>query len=230
MPTRSPEQRKKIDALEIIKPSDKYCNARIAEGRYCRNVPGYKTDHLGTGRCYLHGGASAGRPIVTGLYSKKLDSNLQTEFDKLVKDPALIDLYSELALTKVFVSQLLNSLRANMLSIEGLDEDEVNEMDDEQVIKKGNWMIQYSNKSESYVPSAELNSFIKIMEMTRKIYKDIVDAETKSMNTLTIRHVYNIISQIKNQMADTCGMCPVRTEIGKRLQQIRIASLDKNES
>lgn len=226
MPKRTPEQRKKIDALEII-PADKSCNARISAGRYCKNLAGFKTDHLGTGRCYLHGGASGGRPIIHGFYSKKLDSTVQDEFDKLVKDPALIDLYSEMALMKVFVGQLLNSIRSKMLTLEDMDEDDVNELSDEEVISNSNWLVQFSGKSETWVPSAELNSFIKIMELTRKIFKDIVDAETKSMNTLTIRNVYQIVSQIKTVMDTTCGSCPIRTEIGKRLTGIKIANLNK---
>lgn len=47
---------------------DWYCNARIREHRvpdewdqdvaYCANKAGFRTDHVGEGRCFLHGGAS----------------------------------------------------------------------------------------------------------------------------------------------------------------------------
>jgi hypothetical protein len=47
---------------------DWYCNAKIREHRvpedwdqdvaYCANKAGFRTDHTGDGRCYLHGGAS----------------------------------------------------------------------------------------------------------------------------------------------------------------------------
>jgi len=50
-------------------PDDEwYCNAHIREHRvpddwdqdegYCANKAGFRTDHVGDGRCYLHGGAS----------------------------------------------------------------------------------------------------------------------------------------------------------------------------
>jgi len=233
MPKRTELEKRAIAALEEKLP-DKFCNARIPtndEGaRYCRNLAGFKTDHLGSGRCYLHGGASGGRPIIHGLFSKKLTSTLQVEYDKLVKDPALIDLYAEMALTKLFVGQLLSALRTKMLSeFSELDEKEIEEMTDEDVIKSGNWMVQYSTKSGAYTASAELNAFIKVVDMSRKIYKDIVDTETKSMNTLNIKQVYSIINQIKNQMMETCGMCPVRNEIVNRLARTKIMNLDKQQ-
>jgi len=34
---------------------------------YCRNRAGFKTDHVGIGRCHLHGGAT---PVKHGMYSK----------------------------------------------------------------------------------------------------------------------------------------------------------------
>lgn len=47
---------------------DDYCNAKIREHRvpdewdqdvaYCANKAGFRTDHFGEGRCYLHGGGS----------------------------------------------------------------------------------------------------------------------------------------------------------------------------
>lgn len=47
---------------------DWYCNARVREKRvpeewdqdvgYCANKAGFRTDHTGEGRCYLHGGAT----------------------------------------------------------------------------------------------------------------------------------------------------------------------------
>lgn len=34
------------------------CGGATRSGTPCRNVKGYKTDHVGYGRCFLHGGAS----------------------------------------------------------------------------------------------------------------------------------------------------------------------------
>lgn len=43
------------------------CGAKTRAGTPCRYVAGYKTDHLGQGRCRLHGGAT---PIKHGRRSK----------------------------------------------------------------------------------------------------------------------------------------------------------------
>lgn len=44
---------------------DGYCNANVKQGEgYCANRAGFRTDHVGDGRCYLHGGLTenAGAP------------------------------------------------------------------------------------------------------------------------------------------------------------------------
>lgn len=44
------------------------CPAKAkSTGEQCRNPAGFRTDHLGSGPCYLHGGCS---PVKHGLYSK----------------------------------------------------------------------------------------------------------------------------------------------------------------
>jgi hypothetical protein len=64
-----------------------YCNARIREHRvpdewdqdvaYCANKSGFRTDHVGDGRCYLHGGGSKtanegnNHAETHGLYSNR---------------------------------------------------------------------------------------------------------------------------------------------------------------
>lgn len=42
-------------------PVDGMCNAQTRDGGYCALVAGYKTDHVGEGRCTFHGG-DAGAP------------------------------------------------------------------------------------------------------------------------------------------------------------------------
>ncbi|ENW97969.1 hypothetical protein F900_03436 [Acinetobacter modestus] len=36
------------------------CGAKTRIGGKCQHVAGHRTDHVGTGKCYLHGGASKG--------------------------------------------------------------------------------------------------------------------------------------------------------------------------
>lgn len=52
------------------------CGAKTKKGDKCQNPQGHGTDHVGTGRCRLHGGASKGAPkgsqnaLKHGIYSK----------------------------------------------------------------------------------------------------------------------------------------------------------------
>lgn len=47
-------------------PHEGRCGALNRRGERCRNIAGYKTDHVGQGRCRWHGGAT---PIRHGRYS-----------------------------------------------------------------------------------------------------------------------------------------------------------------
>jgi hypothetical protein len=59
-----------------IKESTEMCNSRPrwGTGGYCELSAGFKTDHLGVGRCYLHGGAGS-LPRKYRLYSEALKSD-----------------------------------------------------------------------------------------------------------------------------------------------------------
>lgn len=54
----------------IVKSHDGTCGAKTRAGTPCQQRAGWGTDHVGQGRCKLHGG-NAGRPIVHGRYSLK---------------------------------------------------------------------------------------------------------------------------------------------------------------
>lgn len=58
---RGKYQRKSMPADKVLPfmPPDTLCNARLARtAGYCENLAGAETDHIGIGRCRLHGGAS----------------------------------------------------------------------------------------------------------------------------------------------------------------------------
>ena len=117
MPKRTSAERALIDS-SIEKPADELCNARTSnfERPYCKMKAGYNTDHLGKGRCYLHGGR-AGAPIVTAIYSKKLNSTLKEEYDKLIVDPELVNLRSELAVMKAMFGNFLGQIKELILDV-----------------------------------------------------------------------------------------------------------------
>lgn len=57
------------------------CGAKTRVGGKCQHVAGHRTDHVGTGKCYLHGGASKGAPkgnknaYKHGLYVRVFSSD-----------------------------------------------------------------------------------------------------------------------------------------------------------
>lgn len=65
---------------------DGKCNAQTRDGNYCANPNGFRTPHLGEGRCYLHGGLSEGGGAPEGNSNAKkhgLYMSRQKYFDEL---------------------------------------------------------------------------------------------------------------------------------------------------
>ncbi len=110
MPKGTEEERKLIGSLPTKLPA-KTCNARTPRGKegYCGNVAGFRTPHLGDGRCYLHGGL-AGRPPEHGFYSMKLKGKLKEDFDNAINDRSSVNLYSELAVMKSLFGNMIEDI------------------------------------------------------------------------------------------------------------------------
>jgi hypothetical protein len=60
---------------------------------YCTNKAGYKTDHVGQGRCYLHGGAT---PVKHGRYSTIQRDDLRKAIEEFENDPDPMNLLPEI--------------------------------------------------------------------------------------------------------------------------------------
>lgn len=212
MPSRTPEEQDIMKML-AIREADKNCNARVIKyngegepyGDYCGHNAGWGTHHTGTGRCKLHGGSSQGAPIVHGLYSKHLKTTIAEEIERISNDPNFLNLYEELALAKAAFSDLLEKLGNKM----GTD---------------SNFWI--SQKMTAYgsedVISPEAALLMKMMETMGKTLERIVAAETKMQNTLTIRGIHLILEQIKKNINDNCGHCPIRGQLKQGLSNIKI--------
>ena len=87
----------------------KKCGAKTRAGGKCQLQAGHGTDHIGTGRCRLHGGASKGAPkgnknaLKHGIYSKLFTDS---EIDEAKQMQGSIE--NELAIVRL---QLLNLLK-----------------------------------------------------------------------------------------------------------------------
>jgi hypothetical protein len=84
-----------------------YCGAKTRNGTPCKHEPGWGTDHFGTGRCRLHGGAG-GRPIVHGRYAYALQGRLREKFIASMADDNPLDLLPELAVQRTLLSDYIS--------------------------------------------------------------------------------------------------------------------------
>ena len=90
----------------------KKCGAKTRAGGKCQLQAGHGTDHIGTGRCRLHGGASKGAPkgnknaLKHGIYSKLFTDS---EIDEAKQMQGSIE--NELAIARLQLLNLLNIMR-----------------------------------------------------------------------------------------------------------------------
>jgi hypothetical protein len=83
------------------------CGAKNKRGPgHCTNKAGFKTDHVGQGRCYLHGGRS---PVKHGRYSTIQRDDLRAAIAEFEADPDPMNLMPELVamrgLFRIFIEK-----------------------------------------------------------------------------------------------------------------------------
>lgn len=96
--------RSELSLLDTRNPNKVICGAKKAntDGKeLCNNLAGFRTPHLGEGRCYRHGGLSTGRPIIHGKRSKRLRFGLMEEIGRVMSSPDLLTLNRPIAMMKV---------------------------------------------------------------------------------------------------------------------------------
>lgn len=84
------------------------CGAQCRKrpGVYCQHRAGYRTPHVGEGRCYLHGGRT---PIKSGRYSRITHARLRHLMDTLAEsDAQVLDLEPEAQLLRAMVIDYIN--------------------------------------------------------------------------------------------------------------------------
>ena len=93
------------------------CGAETRSGAPCKQPAGWGTEHVGRGRCKLHGG-NAGRPVKHGRYSVKARSGLEEKIRQYREDENPAEQWDELALLRALLQEWLDNLDA-------LDEDTI---------------------------------------------------------------------------------------------------------
>ena len=170
-----------------MRPPTETCNAVNRSGGYCVLVAGSGTDHLGEGRCKFHGGASPGRPIKHGLYSKSYTLKLAEKTEELRAHPELLNLGAELL-----------SLKAMLGSIFGvLPEDPKDWLEDENLPK--------------------VRVLIQLSAEIRKTFKALIEAQLKAGAFLTMADVTSMMRQIGFILDDVCSACSKRSVLQDRI-------------
>lgn len=81
------------------------CGARKKRGRgTCQNVAGFKTDHVGQGKCYLHGGLT---PIKHGRYSSIRRVAIRELIEQHAADPDPLNILPELAAARALFQDFI---------------------------------------------------------------------------------------------------------------------------
>jgi len=77
----------------------------------CGKPAGWGTNHLGTGKCRIHGGSEKmGRPPVHGRYAVKHREKLHSKMQEFLNDPAPANLMPELAIQRALLQDFLERL------------------------------------------------------------------------------------------------------------------------
>ncbi len=83
------------------------CGSRSRRGGICHAVAGARTDHLGIGRCYLHGGRAK---IKTGRYAAFMRPRLADLFQRFREMDRPLENYEELAIARALFAHFMETI------------------------------------------------------------------------------------------------------------------------
>lgn len=86
------------------------CGAKTRAGTPCRQPGGFKTDHVGQGRCNLHGGKT---PVKSGRYSKINRPRIRDLIEAHAADDAPLDTLPELAAARALFQDFVERYDEN---------------------------------------------------------------------------------------------------------------------
>lgn len=140
------------------------CGAKTRNGSKCKYQAGHGTDHVGTGKCRLHGGASKGAPkgnknaLKHGIYSKLFSDN---ELDEAKSMQGSID--TELAIARLQLLRLLEYQNTNNDNpqLEKIEESTIATEDPKRTAEKmaESWIRGAEEAGEEYDPDGDEEFF-----------------------------------------------------------------------
>src|SRR5690554_1667741 len=80
------------------------CGAKTRSGAPCKKQAGWGTDHLGQGKCRLHGGAT---PVKHGRYSTITRPRIRELLDQFENDAEPLNLLPEVKLLRALLTDFV---------------------------------------------------------------------------------------------------------------------------
>jgi len=121
------------------------CGAKTRSGTPCKQKAGWGTDHVGEGKCKLHGGASHGRPIIHGRYAKVFQGKLREKFIQSYDDPNPLDLLPELAVQRTLLAEFIGRFEGG-ITMSARDMRVINDMAND-VVNTATKMVNARNQT-----------------------------------------------------------------------------------
>lgn len=195
-----------IDDVPKIEPGYD-CNARkssngIFEG-YCRNRSGYKTEHVGEGRCFLHGGNSP-RGEDSPQFKHGLFSDYLSEDDR--EELEVIEAKGNLANLQSIINYEFLRLRRAVRNIEDDDENRSFWEAYEEIIRAA---------ADTGLGSDEIGSLAELLGANYNAFNDRIESIRRLVKTyeeLTEGRKVNIDGDMSHTHAGEPGGAPISIE------------------
>ena len=184
------------------------CGAKTRAGTPCQQKAGWGTNHVGEGRCKLHGGKSTGAPKKNdnakkhGLYAKYFPEDTLELFDALETESPIEMLWNNI---KIQYSAIILAQRKMRTKIEN---------DIECESKDGLILLKKTQKGLSERATTQEKSVKEITqdyESASLEFQRYVDAQSRAMSTLN------------NMIKNYTELC--RSELATEEQRLRIEKL-----
>ena len=209
--------RSELPLTDKLNPNHVTCGAKLpnTDGKKtCRNLAGERTPHLGTGKCWRHGGLSPGRPIIHGKRSSKLRVSLMEEITRVMNDPELLTLNQPIAMMKVALNRQLELAAAKdeefALALETMEESGIDITDPQFDLSK---LAPFTNVD---------TELIKTLVMS---VRNAYEMQFSRRFSISIRELGAIIAQIGyafNRIADKYGMSSeAKMEFGQAMRALK---------
>ncbi|MBD3194316.1 MAG: hypothetical protein GF317_04625 [Candidatus Lokiarchaeota archaeon] len=211
------------------------CNARLKKkDAYCSKAAGWGTDHLGYGRCKLHGGNSTGALTKNNMhkgiltYLGSFGKNEQEVFKKFIDDNTL---EGEIAIAKTKLSQHLNfikDLRAEKERVvaSAIEDPEVVKEYGKRMVKSGRlstelieeiWNVTKYYERRIQLSEEAVQKYVDIISKMQQRNQSIKEGLRLVIDIRAVSEVIHKVSVIVNEeMRDN----PARLRIADRIRNI----------